>query len=351
MMNENNNAKGYVYILEVKDIDLPVCKIGMTSRTPHARCSEINNNSTGDFIWQVAHQVAVNNCQKLESLVHNKLAPLRQKNREFFNINAEVAYKALRSIMENQHEIMEITVEESDKSNEVDTKTEKKKSKRASIFKNIDSEYTELLQLFTSTFHIKGRPFGQLNKPSFGMSDGNEGVQWNLTIFTDTNRIQLGVNLEGMKYSDWPIATFILSELESPSIEKLKTKLEQPEDIFIQFRRDAWQVNSRPDIVEQYCGASKISIAEITPERWIAILTEALGCLNEQKQYRGRNNQSVTLVSKLKGREQIRTMEVSPHLTIWTRIVLSEDISSNLERGIVQLKPVHEWASRVSQVG
>jgi hypothetical protein len=49
IMNEStSNKNGYVYILEVKDIDLPVCKIGMTSRSPSARCSEINKNSTGD---------------------------------------------------------------------------------------------------------------------------------------------------------------------------------------------------------------------------------------------------------------------------------------------------------------
>ncbi len=40
----NNNA--YVYIFEVKEIDLSICKIGMTSRSPHACCSEINKNSS-----------------------------------------------------------------------------------------------------------------------------------------------------------------------------------------------------------------------------------------------------------------------------------------------------------------
>jgi hypothetical protein len=61
----------------------------------------------------------------------------------------------------------------------------------------------ELFQLFTSRFGA-GRPFGPRNKPVFGMSDGNEGVQWNLVIWTDIQKIQqvhqLGVNLEGMKY-------------------------------------------------------------------------------------------------------------------------------------------------------
>ena len=82
-------ASGYVYILEVKDIQLPVCKIGMTTRSPSKRCSEIDNSSTGDFIWAVAHFVTVDDCRKLESLVHSKLSPLRQKGREFFSLNPD----------------------------------------------------------------------------------------------------------------------------------------------------------------------------------------------------------------------------------------------------------------------
>ncbi len=65
MEESATDNRGYVYILEVKDIDLPVCKIGMTTRTPHDRCNEINNSSTGDFIWSVAHYIAVDNCRKL----------------------------------------------------------------------------------------------------------------------------------------------------------------------------------------------------------------------------------------------------------------------------------------------
>ena len=81
------------YICDWKELDLPVCKIGMTSSNPHYRCSEINNSSTGDFIWKVAYYVAVDNCKKLESLVHKILEFLKQSNRKFFNIIAKIAYK------------------------------------------------------------------------------------------------------------------------------------------------------------------------------------------------------------------------------------------------------------------
>jgi hypothetical protein len=108
MIAIEEKTEGYVYILEVKDIDLPVCKIGMTTRNPYERCAEINNSSTGDFVWAVAYHIAVDNCKNLESLVHSKLAPLRQRGREFFNINADDAIKALSSIIDSQSEIKKI---------------------------------------------------------------------------------------------------------------------------------------------------------------------------------------------------------------------------------------------------
>ena len=96
---------GYVYILEVSDIDLPVCKIGQTSKSPYTRCDEINRSSTGDFLWQVAYQFPVNDCQRFERIVHEKLGPLRQKNREFFNVTAAVAFDAVQSVLDKQPEI------------------------------------------------------------------------------------------------------------------------------------------------------------------------------------------------------------------------------------------------------
>ena len=112
MSEADDKAKGYVYILEVKDIVLPVCKIGRTTRSPYQRCAEINNSSTGDFIWSVAHYIAVDNCKAYESLVHSKLAPLRQKGREFFNINVEDANNALISILESQQTLKQIQTNE-----------------------------------------------------------------------------------------------------------------------------------------------------------------------------------------------------------------------------------------------
>jgi len=341
--------KGYVYILGVKDIDLPVCKIGMTRRNPFDRCKEINNSSTGDFIWEVANQIAVNDCKALESLVHTKLEPLRQRNREFFNINTDVAYTAMRSILDSQSKVVEVSLEESDVSEHEISAPPKLKRSQKIQFRKIDSEYADILQSFTSLTNCKGRPFGQLNKPYFGMSDGNEGVQWNIAIFTDTQEARLGVNLEGKKYRNWPIATFILSELQNPTIEELRSKLDDPDCVYVRFTRDAWQVTSRPSIVEKYLHGREIPISEFDPSLWHTMLGEALDCLSEAKDYRGRNEHVVTLANQPKKGPRTRSMEVSPHLTIWTPINLSGDVMAELVAGLKRLQPVHEWISTVTQ--
>jgi len=349
MIVSQDKTNGYVYILGVKDIDLPVCKIGMTRRNPFDRCREINKSSTGDFIWEVANHVTVNDCKALESLVHMKLEPLRQRNREFFNINTDVAYTAMRSILDSQSEVIEISLEEGDVSDhEISTPTKSRRSQKIQ-FRKIDSEYAEILQSFTSLTNCKGRPFGQLNKPFFGMSDGNEGVQWNIAIFTETQKARLGVNLEGKKYRNWPIATFILSELQNPGFDGLRAKLENPNCIYVRFMRDAWQVTSRPSIVEQLIGGREIPISEIDPPLWYSMLGEALDCLNEAKEYRGRNEQVVTLANQPKKGPRSRSMEVSPHLTIWTPINLSGDVMAELVAGLKRLQPVHDWISKVTQ--
>jgi len=337
-----NDNTGYVYVLEVKDIDLPVCKIGMTTRTPYERCEEINNSSTGDFIWSVAHYIAVDDCKKLESLVHSKLAPLRQKGREFFNINADDANTAMISIFDGQTEIKKVNDEEIKHNSKLEP--DKKIKKRRHSFKRIDSEYAELLQLFSSLLNVKGRPFGQLNRPTFGISDGNEGVQWNLSVNTETEEIRLGVNLEGSaKTGRWLIAPFILNK---PRIDKIKLKIAHPENLTLRFSRDAWQGASRLNIKEKFIGGREFPLSEIDQNIWSSILAEALTCLDEGKNYRGRKrNQPVTLESD--GRELLK--DISPHLTIWSFLSLEGDIEENIKYKISELLPVYNWVVTASK--
>lgn len=345
MIESETSTKGYVYVLEVKDIALPVSKIGMTRRNPIERCAEINKSSTGDFIWEVAYQVAVDDCRRLESLVHNKLQPLRQRGREFFNLNAGDAYEALRSILRSQSDVNEIQDSDISVPEQAEVTTSRTSRARRTHFRESDSEYAEILQSFTVLLGIKGRPFGQLNQPEFGMSDGVEGVQWNLLISTETGEIRVGVNLEGMRYSDWPITTFILSELENPTIDKLKADLHDVDRIFVWFTRDAWQVQSRPKILERYLGGGPLRISGVDSALWAALLKEALDCLDESKGCRGRSRQEVTLANQPKKGERKRVMPVSPHLNVWTFIERTGNVRADLEAGIKRLTPVHGWLS------
>ena len=108
------------------------------------------------------------------------------------------------------------------------------------------------------------------------MSDDNDGVQWNIVITPEPQEIRVGVNLEGMEYSNWPITNFILKELATPGINELKSKLQHPEIIFIKFMRDAWQVQSRPHIIEEYINGKETPMSEMGSELWTSTLTEAL---------------------------------------------------------------------------
>ncbi len=337
MERAENGYRGYVYILEVEDIDLPVCKIGMTTKTPHERCNEINKSSTGDFIWAVAHYVAVDNCKRLESLIHSKLSPLRQKRREFFNLNADDAYTALMSIFDNQTSIKKINIAEITISN-IKSKPVNKLRKNQLSFKSIDSDYSELLHYFSVYLKVKGKHFGQLNMPIFGVSDGNVGVQWNLSVNRKTGKIRLGVNLEGTeKTGKWLISSFVINK---PDIEKVKSKVVNQKNVFLQFSRDAWQGASRLNIKEKLIGNKEYSLSEINQERWELILEEAKTCLDEDKNYRGRKRkQVVTLESD--GRQVMK--DISPHLTIWTFLSLDGDIEENIKNKIAELLPVYNW--------
>jgi T5orf172 domain len=347
MENHSDAEEGYVYVLGVKDIDLPVSKIGRTARDPSVRCAEINKSSTGDFLWEVTHQIAVNDCRKLESIVHAKLLPLRQKRREFFNLHPDDAFVAIQSILGSAPDVKVVIVTEIQKEDSAVSRRSVPRHKQ-SARPSRDIIYAHLLDGFNELLNVKGRPFGQTNKPYFGISDDRDGVQWNLAISPDEGKARIGVNLEGKAYRGWPIARLIESELEVPALLQLVPHLRDPQNITLRFARDAWQVTSRPDIREGHLGGREFCLSELTEDLWHSILTEALGCLDKDRSYRGRGSQAVTLVRRAGAAAESRIMEVSPHLTIWTPIDPSRDSNEDLSSAIEHLKPVHEWASKVS---
>lgn len=341
-----SGKEGYVYVLGVADMDLPVCKIGRTARDPAVRCTEINKSSTGDFRWKVEHQIAVSDCQMLESKIHAKLLPLRQKGREFFNIKPEVAITAIQSIL---HLMPEIKTIANPRTPEEAAEAPKKKLRNhvQSAQPSKDVAYAHLLDSFNAQLKVQGRPFGQLNKPYFGISDGNEGVQWNLAVFPKDDRARLGVNLEGLKYSDWPISKLIKSEQKDELLLRVVANLGDPDRIILRFTRDAWQASARLAIVEEHLGEGEVKLSELAPNLWQKILAKALECLNPDANHLGRSKQLVTLKNSPLGTAP-RTVQVSPHLTIWTPIDPSKDSTEELSSAISRLRPIYEWASKVS---
>ena len=196
--------------------------------------------------------------------------------------------------------------------------------------------------VFKTILGVSGRPFGGTSKTYDGMSDDAEGVQWNVATFKDKpQRARLGVNLEGMKYKDWPIARFIESELKNRALLSLPVEKDK---IYVGFFRDAWQVTNRPAIEERSLGCSGISLEEMTGFQWKKTLDEAYACLDPQNNHRGRAKQDVTLSKS----GMLKTMEVSPHLQIYTTIwsIFPADFQTAktlMQKSFDRLMPVYEY--------
>ena len=253
----------------------------------------------------------------------------------------------MRSILEGQSEIS--LVDRVTVGNAVDESFSTSKDKRSRLVRNSrqrDIQYAEVLSLFAELIGCKGRAFGQLNRPIFGMSDGCEGVQWNIVISSETGETRLGVNLEGMKYKDWPIANFLLNEVQKPQIFDVCDRVVDADQIFLMLARDAWQATARPNIIEGAIGVGNIALRDIDSDLWNSMLAEALTCLSKESGYRGRARQDVTLKGRLTDRR--RSMEVSPHLSVWTPIATGPEIRTQMKVGLDRLAPIHDWISRAS---
>lgn len=200
------------------------------------------------------------------------------------------------------------------------------------------TSYDFAVNAFNSIFGVKGKPFGK----GKGVSDGIEGVQWNIVI-TENGEVKLGVNLEGkeykniegMKYKKWPISTFLKEEQDNPRLSSLAKDITGANKIRIGLYRDAQQVTARPPIEESGIKGSGTLLSELNETVWSEMLNEAYNCLNADKNYRGSSTQSVTL--KASGKKV--QMRVSPHLNIgtdvWPSVPMSEeDAKSKLQEAI-----------------
>lgn len=201
-----------------------------------------------------------------------------------------------------------------------------------------------LIQTFQVVFGTAGARFGTPATGTPGVHDGNAGVHWNAYLDLAQKQPYLGVNLEGMEYDGWPIARLIQAELEAPQLPELSPSISRSAEIEVHWWRDCWQGAGRVKIREHQISPTPFRLDRLTPAAWRQALETALGCLNPERRYRGRAQQTVTLAQS--GQSVIRW--VSPHLQFRMRLpsqVLGnqKELATEMVAAKSTLKPLFEF--------
>jgi hypothetical protein len=204
----------------------------------------------------------------------------------------------------------------------------------------LGAEGEQLQTAFTLVFDNHYRPFGNPTVKIGGVSDGRDGVQWNVAYDPRDQRRWVGVNLEGMRYDDWPIARLLERELSRPTLLELVRRYSGLRDVILLLRRDYWQATSRPPIEARNIGPTPIALGSLTEDAWRAALEEALDCLDAGRGHRGRATQQVTLVSG----KQVEGA-VSPHLTFQYFALGSMSWEDLCREAKDRMAPLYEWAT------
>jgi hypothetical protein len=210
----------------------------------------------------------------------------------------------------------------------------------------LGTEGEQLRKAFIQVFGDRCRPFGNRALPRGGLSDGNEGVQWNAGYNPDTREAWVGVNLEGVQYRDWPVARLIQRELQTPTLPNVIRQLQNTDTVVVHWRRDYWQAASRPPIEEKDIAPTPIPAGHLTEDLWRKALEGAAGCLDPTKTWGGRATQEVTLSASKKR----VTGPVSPHLTILVASQAPYDWELYFSRAKAQLQPFYDWAVEQARV-
>jgi len=202
---------------------------------------------------------------------------------------------------------------------------------------------------FQAFFKATPRPFGQNAGKRFGASDDNKGVQWNIGIDRDSGETYLGVNLEGMKYKNWPITNLLLAETQNAELPSF-AEINAAEEITVNLTRDAWQAAARPPIKEKLIDGSGTALKSMSLPLWEKMVKEALECLNPNDDYKGRGRMEVTLV---KSGDKV-AKEVTPHLAfhllVWEKQPSTiEEAVQLISAGYDKLLPLYNWVETKSE--
>lgn len=198
---------------------------------------------------------------------------------------------------------------------------------------------SRIVAAFQRVFGGQARQFGSASIGWGGLSDGNEGVQWNVGFDPRENERWVGVNLEGMKYDGWPVARLITRELKNPLLPDYIARMDATAGVRVIWNRDYWQATSRPRINESYIAPTPIALADLTPSAWHQALTGAWECLSVKGREFSRAKQTVTLEASG------RTVEgpVSPHLTFRLSTTAIDSWENFFRQGKARLQPLYDW--------
>ena len=197
---------------------------------------------------------------------------------------------------------------------------------------------------FRDIFGCCGRDFGSLPRGVLGISDDNKGVQWNTGYRPGDGSVWLGVNLEGMKYDDWPVARLIEREISRPLLlTRYRRKVARPDKVTVLWARDAWQYSARPRIKEANIAPTPIALDRLDGQGWAEALRGARECLDPRKRHLGRRKVPVTLLPSQRPVE----MYVSPHLKIGTP--LAEVTARAMREARDSLAALYEFAAHQSR--
>lgn len=208
-----------------------------------------------------------------------------------------------------------------------------------------------LIRTFQVVLGTAGARFGTPATGTPGIHDGNAGVQWNAYLDLARQQPYLGVNLEGMQYDGWPIARLIQAELEAPLLPELCRGVPRSAQIEVHWWRDCWLAAGRVKIHEHQISPTPFRLDRLTPAAWRQALETALGCLNPERRYRGRAQQTVTLAQS----GQLVLRWVSPHLQFRMRLSScalgnQKELAAEMAAAKAVLEPMFGFVQRRCQV-
>jgi len=81
------SGQGWIYVLVNPSMPQNLVKIGMTTRDPDIRVKELSSKTAVPTAFQIIYKKEVEDCKRVETLIHNKLAKYKyQQNKEFFTV-------------------------------------------------------------------------------------------------------------------------------------------------------------------------------------------------------------------------------------------------------------------------